>query len=495
MQLKLLLSKAKTRQIHGPVDVEISSICYDSRQVKAGALFVAMRGIQVDGHRYVSQAIARGAAAVMVEHAVTDIAETVTRIEVDNTRATLAFIAAFFHHQPSLKLKMAGITGTNGKTTTTYLLKHICERAVLRCGLIGTVRYEIGDEVIPSAHTTPESSDVQDLLARMRDAGCKAAVMEVSSHALAQERVRGVEFDAAVFTNLTQDHLDFHGDFEAYFEAKASLFTTLLPSQTKKRGVAIINVDDRYGAELRTRILKETRVITYGVGSRADFRASNFKTELAGTSYQLDAQDRSFLVRFPLIGKFNIYNSLAALAAATAFGIPLRAAILALATAPSVPGRLQLVPGKRNYQVYVDYAHTDDALHNVLRTLRELNPHRLIVVFGCGGDRDRAKRPLMGRAAEQWSDYAIITSDNPRSESPEAIIRDVEQSFRGNNYEVVVDRGEAIKRAVALAEARDIVLIAGKGHETYQQFAHETIAFDDVQVARAAIEDRQVELA
>ena len=495
MQLKLLLSKAETRQVRGPLDVEITSICYDSRQAKPGALFVALRGAHVDGHRYVQQAISRGAVAVMIEHQVEEIPETVACIEVSNTRLALAFVAAFFHHQPSLKLKVAGITGTNGKTTTTYLLKHICERAVLRCGLIGTVRYEIGDEIIPSAHTTPESSDLQELLARMRNSGCKAAVMEVSSHALAQERVRGVEFDAAVFTNLTQDHLDFHGTLENYFEAKASLFTGLLPAQTKKRGVAVINIDDRYGAELRARLSKETRVITYGVGNRADFRASNFKTELAGTSYQLDAQERSFLVRFPLIGKFNIYNSLAALAAASAFGIPLRAAILALTTAPSVPGRLQLVPGKRNYQVYVDYAHTDDALHSVLRTLRELHPHRLIVVFGCGGDRDRAKRPLMGRAAEQWSDHAIITSDNPRSESPEAIIREIQQGFKGNHHEVIVDRAEAIKRAVALAEARDIILIAGKGHETYQQFAHETIDFDDVQVAKAAIESRQVELS
>ena len=495
MQLKLLLSRVDTRLIRGPVDVEITAICYDSRQAKAGSLFVALRGEHADGHQYVNQAIARGAVAVMVEQPLQDTTAAVTCVEVADTRATLALVAAFFHHQPSHKLKVAGITGTNGKTTTSYLLKHICERAVLRCGLIGTVRYEIGDEIVPSKHTTPEASDLQGLLARMRDAGCKAAVMEVSSHALAQSRVSAVEFDAAVFTNLTQDHLDFHGNLERYFEAKARLFTRLLPSQTKKRGVAIVNIDDRYGAELCARLAKETRVITYGVGNRADFRASNFKTELAGTSYQLDAQERSFLVRFPLIGKFNIYNSLAALAAATAFGIPLRAAILALATTSPVPGRLQLVPGKRNYQVYVDYAHTDDALHNVLRTLRELNPHRLIVVFGCGGDRDRSKRPLMGRVAEQWSDYAIITSDNPRSESPEAIIREIEQSFKGKNYEVIVDRAEAIKRAVALAEARDIILIAGKGHETYQQFADKTIDFDDAQVARAAIGDRQVDLS
>ncbi len=495
MQLKLLLSRLNTLHVHGPLDVEISAICYDSRQVKPGALFVAMRGNQVDGHSYVAQAVSRGAVAIMVEHPVAETPAAVTCIEVTDTRATLAFVAAFFHHQPALKLKIAGITGTNGKTTTSYLLKHICERAVLRCGLIGTVRYEIGDEIAPSEHTTPEASDLQDLLARMRDAGCKAAVMEVSSHAIAQGRVQGVQFDAAVFTNLTQDHLDFHGSIENYFETKASLFTNFLPAQTKKRGTSVINIDDRYGAELRARLPSEARVITYGVGNKADFRASNFKTELAGTSYQLDAQDRSYLVRFPLIGKFNIYNSLAALAAATALGVPLRAAILALATAPPVPGRLQLVPGKRNYQVYVDYAHTDDALHSVLRTLRELNPHRLIVVFGCGGDRDRAKRPLMAQAAEQWSDYAIITSDNPRSELPDAIIRDVERGFKGTKYEVLIDRAEAIKRAVALAEARDIILIAGKGHETYQQFAHGTIDFDDVQVARAAIEARQVDLS
>jgi UDP-N-acetylmuramoyl-L-alanyl-D-glutamate--2,6-diaminopimelate ligase len=306
--------------------------------------------------------------------------------------------------------------------------------------------------------------------------------------------VSGIEFDAAVFTNLTQDHLDFHGSMQSYFETKASLFTEHLPAQTKKKGVAVINIDDRYGAELYSRLPKTARVVTYGVGSRADFRASNFKTELAGSSFQLDAQERSYLVRLPLIGKFNIYNALAALAAAAAMGIQIRAAVLALATAPAVPGRVQLVPAKRNFQVYVDYAHTDDALNNVLRTLRDLNPNRLIVVFGCGGDRDRAKRPLMGRAAEQWCDYAIITSDNPRSEDPQAITREIEKGFQSRNYEIFLDRRAAIERAVSMAGARDIILIAGKGHENYQQFAHETLPFDDLLVAQAAIEARPVEL-
>lgn len=493
MQLKLLLSKANVRQIRGSQEVDIRAICHDSREVSTGALFVALRGGRSDGHDHVAQAVAKGAAAVVLEEGLHQLPAEVTGVEVPDSRAALAFLAAFFYQQPSHKLKTAGITGTNGKTTTTYLLKHICERAMLRCGLIGTVRYEIGDEILPSKHTTPESSDLQELLARMRDSGCKAVAMEASSHAIAQGRVRLVEFDAAVFTNLTQDHLDFHGTLARYFDTKASLFTDALPAQTKKRGVAVVNIDDRYGAELCARLPKEVPVLTYGVGVRADFKASNIKTDLAGTSYQLDAQERSFLVRLPLIGKFNVYNSLAALAAASAFSIPLRTAVLALATAPAVPGRVQLVPAKRNYQVYVDYAHTDDALQNVLRTLRELNPHRLIVVFGCGGDRDRAKRPLMGRAAEQGADHAIITSDNPRSERPEAITTEIEKGFTGRNYEVVTDRRLAIERAISLAQARDIILIAGKGHETYQQFADRTIDFDDVQVARAAIEARPVE--
>ncbi len=494
MQLKLLLSKETVRRLQGPVDVEIRSICYDSRQVSEGSLFVALKGSKHDGHDHIARAIANGAAAVALEHGIHLLPSHVTGVEVESTRSALASLAAFFYQQPSHRLKVAGVTGTNGKTTTSYLLKHLCERAMLRCGLIGTVRYEIGSEVLPSGHTTPESSDLQSLLARMRDSGCKAAAMEVSSHAIAQQRVNNVEFDAAIFTNLTQDHLDFHGSLQDYFETKASLFTNSLPAQSKKRGVAIVNIDDRHGAELCARLPKDVRLITYGVGSRADFKASNFKTELAGTSYQLDAQERSYLVRLPLIGKFNIYNSLAAVAAASVFAIPVRAAVLSLASAPPVPGRVELVPGRRNYQVYVDYAHTDDALHNVLRTLRELNPHRLIVVFGCGGDRDRAKRPLMARAAEQWSDLAIITSDNPRSEQPEAIIHEIEKGFGGKSYEVVVDRRAAIERAISLAEPRDIVLIAGKGHETYQQFADRTIDFDDVQVARSAIEARPVDL-
>jgi UDP-N-acetylmuramoyl-L-alanyl-D-glutamate--2,6-diaminopimelate ligase len=297
-----------------------------------------------------------------------------------------------------------------------------------------------------------------------------------------------------VFTNLTQDHLDFHGTMENYFEAKAKLFIALAAQKQKNKPVAIVNIDDRYGQRLLGRIDKTVAVVTYGMGLRADFRASNYRAEFTGTSYQLDARGKSYLIRVPLIGRFNVTNSMAALAAADALGINLRNAVLNLAKAPQVPGRLELVPAKRQFQVFVDYAHTPDALGNVLKTLRELQPNRLIAVFGCGGDRDRQKRPLMGEMVDRLADYSIITSDNPRKEDPGAIIGEIEKGLRSNRYEKIVDRTEAINRAVALARPRDIVLVAGKGHENYQEFADYTIPFDDIQVARRAIEDHPVEL-
>ena len=383
----------------------------------------------------------------------------------------------------------------------------------MRCGLLGTVRYEVGDRHLPAARTTPESLDVQDLLYQIRSAGCNAAVMEVASHALAQERVRGVEFDVAVFTNLTQDHLDYHKTMENYFEVKSRLFTGL-STQLKKKGKAVVNMDDMYGARLLDKIpkelegaapsapeatpapesglrqrvdLQETEVLTYGMSARADFRASAMKIDFSGTSYQLDARGKSHLVRLPLIGRFNVYNSLAAIAAASALGIEVRAAVQALASAPHVPGRLQAVPVKRQFKVFVDYAHTDDALLNVIKTLRELSPNRLIVVFGCGGSRDRTKRPLMGAVADRFADYSIITSDNPRKEEPLAIIEEIKAGFLGKNFEVKVDRRDAIFQAIALAQPRDIVLIAGKGHETYQEFADHTVPFDDVDATLQAV--------
>ncbi|MFN2541678.1 MAG: UDP-N-acetylmuramoyl-L-alanyl-D-glutamate--2,6-diaminopimelate ligase [Chthoniobacterales bacterium] len=494
MQLETLLSATSVREVVGKRDRAVESIAYDSRRVQRNGMFVALRGEKADGHQFISQAVDKGASVIVTEREDSAaLAGSATSVVVENTRRALADFAATFYGRPAQRLKIAGVTGTNGKTTTSFLIKHICEKAGLRCGLIGTVRYEIGDRVLPATRTTPESLDLQELLALIANADCRAASMEVSSHALAQERTRGIEWDIAVFTNLSQDHLDFHGTMENYFDAKAKLFTQLPQQEKKRKPVAVVNTDDRYGELLVARIDNQVATVTYGMGVRADFRASNYRMEFGGTSYQLDARGKSYLVRLPLIGRFNVYNSMAALAAASSLGVNLRQAVLSLAQSPQIPGRLEIVPAKRQFQVFVDYAHTPDALLNVIKTLRELEPRRLIVVFGCGGNRDRQKRPLMAEVVERNADYAVVTSDNPRKEDPAAIIAETEKGFRLHHYEQIVDRAEAIGRAVELARPRDIVLIAGKGHEAYQEFADRTIPFDDIQVARRAIENYPVE--
>jgi UDP-N-acetylmuramoyl-L-alanyl-D-glutamate--2,6-diaminopimelate ligase len=491
MQLKTLAAAIPVRQVIGKLDRPVEGIAYDSRRVQKNSLFVAMRGENRDGHEFIGQAIEKGASVIVAERE--EKHSRATCLVVENARSALADLSAAFYGLPAQRLKLAAVTGTNGKTTITFLIKHICEKAGLRCGLIGTVRYEIGERLLPASRTTPESLDLQELLAQILNAGCRAAAMEVSSHALAQDRTRGLEWNVAVFTNLTQDHLDFHGTMENYFESKSKLFTQLGQQQKKRKPVAVVNIDDRYGEQLLQRIGKRVAVITYGMGARADFRASNYRVEFGGTSYQLDARGKSYLVRVPLIGRFNVLNSVAALAASNALGVDLREGVLSLGKSSQVPGRLELVPAKRQFQVFVDYAHTPDALRNVLKTLRELGPHRLIVVFGCGGDRDRKKRPLMGEIADRHADYAILTSDNPRKEDPDAIIAEIEKGFRSTHYEKLADRTKAIRRAIALVQPRDIVLIAGKGHENYQEFADHTVPFDDIQVARRAIEDQPVE--
>jgi UDP-N-acetylmuramoyl-L-alanyl-D-glutamate--2,6-diaminopimelate ligase len=491
MQLKTLLAAIPVRQVIGTLDRTVESIAYDSRRVQRNGLFVALRGEKTDGHQFIGRAIEKGASVIVAEREEKN--PRVTCLVVENTRTALADFSATFYGHPARRLKLAAVTGTNGKTTTTFLVKHICENAGLRCGLIGTVRYEIGERILPAVRTTPESLDLQELLAQIANADCKAAAMEVSSHALAQDRTRGLEWNVAVFTNLTQDHLDFHGTMKSYFDSKVKLFTGLGNQKKRRKPVAIVNIDDRYGERLLDKIDKHIAVVTYGMGTRADFRASNYRVEFGGTSYQLDAHGKSYLVRLPLIGRFNVANSVAALAAANALGISLRNAVFSLGKSPQVPGRLELVPARRQFQVFVDYAHTPDALGNVLKTLRELEPHRLITVFGCGGDRDRQKRSLMAEMVDRNADYAIITSDNPRKEDPNAIIAEIEKGFRSTRYEKIADRSQAIGRAIALAQPRDIVLIAGKGHENYQEFADHTIPFDDIQVARRAIEDHPVE--
>lgn len=491
MRLDDLLRQTTVQSVRGTREVELSGVCADSRRVKRGALFVALSGSRLDGGDFIREAVLAGAVAVVTERAdgLPQERDGVTVVVVDDARRALAELACAYYERPSEKLRVAGVTGTNGKTTTTFLIQHICDVALQRCGLIGTVRYQVGDRILPAARTTPDALELQELLAQMRDAGCKTVAMEVSSHAVKQQRVRGVEFDAIVFTNLTQDHLDYHGTMESYFESKAGLVLGI-GSQRFKAGVAVINVDDRYGTLLHDRVLQAgMQPVGYGLGQRAEFRASNCRTDAQGSSFQLDAVGRSWLVRIPLSGMFNISNALGAIAAAHALGVDVRTAVLALASAPPVPGRLEPVPAKRSFRVFVDYAHTHDALRTVLRTLRDLQPRHVLTVFGCGGDRDKGKRPLMGAVAEELSDWTIVTSDNPRSESPDEIAADITRGMSRGRHEVLLDRRAAIQRAIEMAGPRDIVLIAGKGHETTQETAGKTEPFDDVAIARSLLEN------
>jgi UDP-N-acetylmuramoyl-L-alanyl-D-glutamate--2,6-diaminopimelate ligase len=395
--------------------------------------------------------------------------------------------------EPSKKLKLAGVTGTNGKTTTAFLLHHLMKRVWHRAGLLGTVLVDDGEESKPTTFTTPGPVELNRLLARMADHGCRGAAMEVSSHGIDQKRIDGIAFDVAIFTNLTQDHLDYHGTLDAYAATKFSWFESLAADPLGKKPVAVVNLDDGHGEKLVALLGGGLPILRYGFNVHCDFRANNFKQNARGMEFELTAKGKNYLVRAPLIGRFNVYNLLAALAAASALKIPLRDAVAALADAPQVPGRMELCGARDGVTVFVDYAHTPDALENVCRTLKELKPNRLITVFGCGGDRDKTKRPLMGKAASELSDVCILTSDNPRSEEPEAILKDIEAGMTGARYKTVVDRTEAIRIAIHAASKGDIVLIAGKGHETYQQFADRTIDFDDRREARRALDERPEE--
>jgi UDP-N-acetylmuramoyl-L-alanyl-D-glutamate--2,6-diaminopimelate ligase len=463
----------------GSLDVEVKGVAYDSRKVQPGFLFVAMRGSKLDGHKYIDTALAAGAVAVIAETAPPSERAEIAWAHVADARLALAQVAAVFHMAPQEQLIISGVTGTNGKSTTACIIRHLLNKALVRCGLLGTMFYDLGrGKPSTASHTTPESLELFGYLQQMLSNGCRAATMEVSSHSLDQHRVHGIPWRAAVFTNLTQDHLDYHGTMEAYFAAKSKLFETVA---AQKQGKMIINGDDLYGKLLIKKYEGTQRVVTYGFGANCDLRAVNVRYDMLGTQFELNAKGRQFLVRTPLIGDFNVYNVLAALGAADAMGTNFREAVNHLKTVPQVPGRLERVSeeGKSRMHVYVDYAHTPDALKNVLSTLRSLKPVRLISVFGCGGDRDRLKRPLMARAAEEGSDICILTSDNPRTEDPEQIIADAKKGFLGKAYTTIVDRQQAIKTAIMNAKEGDVVLIAGKGHEDYQEIHGVKHPFDD----------------
>lgn len=497
MLLRTLISPLKKVTVSGTLDLEIDALTADSRAAGPGQLFAAIRGTSMDGHKFIREVIAKGATVILAETAPpSDFPQTAAWLHVPDSRAALAVLAATFHGEPAGELRLCGITGTNGKTTTASLVHHIMRTAWHRAGLLGTIFVDDGETRTPAKHTTPGSIELNAILASFRDNACRGAAMEVSSHGIHQKRVHQIAFDAAVFTNLTQDHLDYHGTLVKYMEAKASWFHDLAANPHGKKPVAVINTDDARGYELAAALDGKMPVLRYGFNVHCDFRANSFQQKPGGMTFELAAKGKTFLVRAPLIGRFNAYNLLAAIAAASACGIKPREAIAALVDSPQVPGRMENVGSAGGATVFVDYAHTPDALENACRTLKELDPSRLITVFGCGGDRDSAKRPLMAAAAARYSEAIIITSDNPRSEDPEAIIREIEKGLPAKcNHLSIIDRAEAINAAVANSRSGDIILIAGKGHETYQQFADRTIDFDDRKKADLALRNRSAEIS
>ena len=474
----------------GALDRTVTSVTDDSRAVASGSLFVAVKGERVDGHRFVAQAAQAGAAAIVAQEAVE--AGSLPFVKVADSRKALGFIGSSFYGDPSARLSMIGVTGTNGKTTTTYLCKALLEGIGRHVGLIGTVAYQIGAETIPASHTTPGALELQGLLMKMTRAGLNSVVMEVSSHALAMDRTAGCEYDAAVFTNLTQDHLDYHRTMEEYFQAKLRLFTGL--GKGKKTGQrAIINMDDPRGAEIRAAC--RVPVWGYAVKSQADLKAERVHLSMNGSAFSAATPAGTFAVESRLVGEHNVYNLLGAIGVALHAGATCDQVREAVAKVINVPGRFERVSAGQDFTVVVDYAHTEDALVRLLTAAQALKSHRIITLFGCGGDRDRGKRPKMGRAAVEYSDVVVLTSDNPRTEDPMAILREVEvgvrealQSRSHVEYHLVPDRREAIGMAVRLARTGDIVLIAGKGHEDYQIVGTKKVYFDDREAAREAIQ-------
>lgn len=468
---------ASTRVIGDPARA-IASIEIDSRRVTPGALFVALAGEHVDGHAFITAAVENGATAVMLEEArALDAPESVTAIAVPDVRRALSVLAAAFYGDPSRAIDVLGVTGTNGKTTTTRMIAAILETSGRPCGVIGTVGAQFRDHSWTLENTTPLPPELHGLLAQMRELGAWAVAMEVSSHALALDRVEDVRFRVAALTNITRDHLDFHQTLEAYAAAKHRLF--------HMTQAAVLNVDDEHGARWLGEVRRKVPTLTYSLRDKADFVAKNIEPNASGTTFEVDG----VAMHVHLPGLFNVQNALAAIGVAVTLGIDLDTCARGLDTLERVPGRMEHVSGG-DVDVVVDYSHTPDSLENALVALRETTPHKLAVVFGCGGDRDRGKRPEMGRVAATYADRIYVTSDNPRSEPPEAILAEIETGIGTHPHVAEVDRRAAIHRAIEEAAPGDVVLIAGKGHETYQIIGTQTLPFDDVEVAREALSAR-----
>jgi len=486
MNLERLLAGLEVIQLSGEVErKDVVDISYDSRKVKRNSLFVAVKGFNVDGHDFVMEAIAKGATVIVIEDdsKISNdylVHQNVTKILVKDSRKALAVLSNNFYEKPSTRLKIIGVTGTNGKTTTTYVIKSILERAGYKTGLIGTIQNFIGDTVIPAEKTTPESPKINDLFTRMVEAGCKYCVMEVSSHSLELNRVYGVNFTGAIFTNLTQEHLDFHKTMENYFNAKKKLFDEL-----NLDAIAIVNIDDEYGKKITLDC--KAKIVSYGSSLEADYRFVEPKISMNGIEFILFAKGENYSVKSNLIGRFNIYNLLGSIATCAELGIDIPVIVESMRNLKPIPGRFEVV-GNYPVKVIVDYAHTPDALENVLSTIRdilkyEFSNSRVFTVFGAGGDRDRTKRPFMGKIVQSLSDVVIITNDNPRFELPSQIFNDILSGLELNeNVLVIEDREEAIKRAIQMARNGDVILVAGKGHENFQIIKDKVIPFNDREV-------------
>ena len=490
MTIAEILRGLNVKRITGPLEKEIEGIAYDSRVVKKGFLFVAIKGLSVDGHAFIKDVISKGAVGVVTEKAV-DVQNEITVIEVDDSRDALALMSAAFYRDPSKKLSLIGITGTNGKTTTSYITKNILEVWGKKVGLLGTVQYIVANKILPASHTTPESLDLQGYLREMVDNNIEYGVIEVSSHALALKRVKGCSFRVAVFTNFSQDHLDFHGTMEDYFAAKTMLFDYL-----GKDDYAVLNWDDPMVRSLGEKL--NCHCITCGLERGAMLRAKNItdnRLQTAdnrlqwGLSFDIQMPDDRFTVKSGLIGRNNVYNILMSAGVAYALGVSREAIIEGIRTVKPVEGRLEKIDAGQNFLCIVDYAHTEDALKKLIEEARLITGGKIITVFGCGGDRDRTKRPKMGAVASDLSDFVVITSDNPRIEEPSEIIKDIIKGIKKDNYMIEPDRAKAIEKAVSIAKTGDTLLIAGKGHENYQEIKGIRYPFSDKEVFKKTIQN------
>lgn len=493
MILRDLIKGVETKRVLGSDDVEIPAVCYDSKEVRDGSLFAAIRGEKTDGHKYVESAVKSGARALLVEEIPENPFRGVSIIQVEDTKSALAEVSANFFNHPTKEITLVGVTGTNGKTTITYLLESIWQEWGKNAGVIGTVDYRFSGKKIPSIRTTPESLDLMSLFRDMRNSAVQCVVMEVSSHALDRKRVFGCHFDAAVFTNLSQDHLDYHGTIENYFEAKKKLFSEVLRKSEKREKFSVINIDDPYGKE----IAKEAvgKIISYSILNSEGVYAE--KTDIApeGIHTVLNTPWGRAEINSKLFGKHNLYNILAAVSTALSLGAEIEIVERGISKVAGVPGRLNRVENPFGITILIDYAHTPDALGNVLTAVRPFTRRKLILLFGCGGDRDPIKRPIMGRIGRELSDTLIVTSDNPRTENPDRIIDQIEKGVLGAGsqeklYFRIVDRHDAIRKAIEIAKEGDTVLLAGKGHESYQILGTEKIPFDDKEAAEKIIQEK-----